>query len=105
MSTTIDRPSRGNGAADKRVARGREYMAVLPLLGFAAIGLGTPVIAILIGAFTRPAKGQTIGSFTTENFAAAAGEPYLNSLLTSVALSALCAAIAPSWDCPWRTPW
>ncbi|MFI0223634.1 ABC transporter permease [Streptomyces lydicus] len=74
--------------------RSMGWLAVLPLLAFAALSFGVPALAMLSGAFTAkdPATGAT--SYTTANLTASLDGAYLTALLGSVKLSAVSAVLA-----------
>ncbi|WP_228001485.1 ABC transporter permease [Nocardia australiensis] len=75
-----------------RVAAGG-WLGVLPLLLFAAVALGLPVATMVIGAFTTPSTSSVEGGLTTANVSATMQDPYLSSLIGSIRLSAIAAAI------------
>ncbi|MFG2177478.1 ABC transporter permease [Streptomyces abikoensis] len=81
-------------AAPARRKRSRAWLAALPLLAFAAVGFGTPALAMLTGAFTVKDPATGAESFSTANLTTSLHGPYLTALLGSVKLSAVSAGIA-----------
>ncbi|WFR71898.1 ABC transporter permease subunit [Prescottella defluvii] len=57
------------------------------------VALGLPVATMVIGAFTAPSTDSAGGGFTTANMSATLQDPYLSSLIGSIQLSAVAAAI------------
>ncbi|MDP5228666.1 MULTISPECIES: ABC transporter permease subunit [Arthrobacter] len=94
---TLRREPQAPGRRASRPAAG--WLGVVPLLGFAAVMLGLPVAAMAAGAFTASDDAGTT-SVTAANFAATLDGPYLESLLGSVRLSALTAAVATVLSLP-----
>ncbi|MBZ4016413.1 ABC transporter permease [Streptomyces purpurogeneiscleroticus] len=96
MTTTAHSPAPAAGThtvpARRRRATGR--LAVLPLLAFTAVSFGIPALAMLIGAFTVKDPATGASSYTTANLAASLDGAYLDALLGSVQLSAVCALLA-----------
>ncbi|MFG2122077.1 ABC transporter permease [Streptomyces sp. NPDC048710] len=93
MTTALTRTDVAPVASAKRRRRAPGWLAVVPLLVFTAIAFGLPALAILDGAFT--VKDQTTGaaSYTAENLSTSLQGPYLTSLVGSVKLSAISAAL------------
>ncbi|MER7207728.1 ABC transporter permease subunit [Streptosporangium sp. NPDC020072] len=89
MAETMSPP--GTAAAGRRT--GRAWPAAVPLLAFMAFAFGIPAVALLSGAFTvtDPASGRTF--LGTANLAESLRGNYLTTLLGSVRLSAVVAAL------------
>ncbi|WP_414166473.1 ABC transporter permease [Streptoverticillium reticulum] len=81
-------------AAPVRRRRPAALLAAVPLLAFAAVGFGAPVLAMVLGAFSVKDPATGASSFSFANLTASLGGPYLNALLGSVELSAVSAALA-----------
>ncbi|MGW1195703.1 ABC transporter permease [Streptomyces sp. NPDC002536] len=81
-------------AAPVRRRRPAALLAAVPLLAFAAVGFGAPVLAMALGAFSVKDPATGASSFSFANLAASLDGPYLNALLGSVELSAVSAALA-----------
>ncbi|MGG2459743.1 ABC transporter permease [Streptomyces sp. RGM 3693] len=74
--------------------RSMGWLAVVPLLAFAALSFGVPALAMLTGAFTAKDPATGASSYTTANLTASLDGAYLTSLLGSVKLSAVSAVLA-----------
>ncbi|MEU7641958.1 ABC transporter permease [Streptomyces sp. NPDC039016] len=74
--------------------RSMGWLAVVPLLAFAALSFGVPALAMLSGAFTAKDPATGASSYTTANLTASLHGAYLTSLLGSVKLSAVSAVLA-----------
>ncbi|MFF2813613.1 ABC transporter permease [Streptomyces sp. NPDC058000] len=74
--------------------RSMGWLAVVPLLAFAALSFGVPALAMLSGAFTAKDPATGASSYTTANLSASLHGAYLTSLLGSVKLSAVSAVLA-----------
>ncbi|KOU13352.1 ABC transporter permease [Streptomyces sp. WM6372] len=84
----------GGSTTSRRRRRGpRTWLAALPLLAFTGLCFGIPLGAIAFGAVTRtdPSTGAT--RLTGEHLSRSLQGPYLDSLIGSVQLSALTAAV------------
>lgn len=94
MTATLTRGGTASAASSKRRRRVPGSLAVVPLLAFTALAFGVPALAMLNGAFTvkDPDAGTT--SFSTANLTASVQGAYLTSLVGSIKLSALAAALA-----------
>ncbi|MFI0217190.1 ABC transporter permease [Streptomyces lydicus] len=94
MTATARATAPGTVTVPGRRRRSMGWLAVLPLLAFAALSFGVPALAMLSGAFTAkdPATGAT--SYTTANLTASLDGAYLTALLGSVKLSAVSAVLA-----------
>jgi putative spermidine/putrescine transport system permease protein len=73
--------------------RSKGWLAALPLLAFVALAFGIPAIALLFGAFTVKDPKTLTSSFSTDNLTESLQGNYLNTLLSSVQLSAVVAVL------------
>jgi putative spermidine/putrescine transport system permease protein len=73
--------------------RSKGWLAALPLLAFVALAFGIPAIALLFGAFTVKDPKTLTSSFSTSNLTESLQGNYLNTLLSSVQLSAVVAVL------------
>jgi putative spermidine/putrescine transport system permease protein len=74
--------------------RSAGWLAVAPLLVFAALSFGVPVLAMLNGAFTVKDATGGATSYSSANFTASLHGAYLTALLGSIKLSAVSAVLA-----------
>ncbi|MFI6144008.1 ABC transporter permease [Streptomyces sp. NPDC051109] len=83
----------GGSTASRRRRGPSTWLAALPLLTFTGLCFGIPLGAIAFGAVTRtdPSTGAT--RLTGEHLSRSLQGPYLDSLIGSVQLSALTAAV------------
>lgn len=99
MTTAVTTPEADTAppaasAAPVRRRRPAALLAAVPLLAFAAVGFGAPVLAMVLGAFSVKDPATGASSFSFANLTASLDGPYLNALLGSVELSAVSAALA-----------
>ncbi|AWS45884.1 ABC transporter permease subunit [Streptosporangium subroseum] len=83
----------GTAAQGGSRTRSKGWLAALPLLAFVALAFGIPAIALLFGAFTVKDPKTLTSSFSTSNLTESLQGNYLNTLLSSVQLSAVVAVL------------
>ncbi|GGS91820.1 ABC transporter permease [Planobispora rosea] len=91
------RAAAASGGRRARVRGGRNrpgsWPAAVPLLAFTAVAFGIPAVALLLGAFTVRDPETRLSSFSTANVAGSLQGAYLNTLVSSVQLSAVVALL------------
>ncbi|GAA3441297.1 ABC transporter permease [Planomonospora venezuelensis] len=82
-------------AAARRGGRTRsaDWPAAVPLLAFTALAFGIPAVALLLGAFTVRDPQTRASAFSTANLSESLQGNYLNTLVSSVQLSAVVALL------------
>ncbi|MDP9850078.1 ABC transporter permease [Streptosporangium lutulentum] len=83
----------GTAARGGSRTRSKGWLAALPLLAFVALAFGIPAIALLFGAFTVKDPKTLTSSFSTSNLTESLQGNYLNTLISSVQLSAVVAVL------------
>ncbi|MFJ2033473.1 ABC transporter permease [Streptosporangium sp. NPDC087985] len=83
----------GTAARSGGRTRSTSWPAALPLLAFVALAFGIPAIALLLGAFTVRDPQTRISSPGVANLTASLQGNYLNTLVSSVQLSAVVAVL------------
>lgn len=94
MTAALTRADVAPVASAKRRRRAPGWLAVVPLLVFAAVAFGLPAFAILDGAFTVE------GHYGLKNLTASLQGPYLTALVGSVKLSAVAAVLGALFGLP-----
>ncbi|GHJ46907.1 acriflavin resistance protein [Catellatospora sp. TT07R-123] len=96
-------PTSGPGAAPaasgrapartRRRNRPANLLATAPLLAFAAVFFGLPLLAVLVGAFTTTDRATGATAFTTGNLTRSVQGAYRDAMVSSIGLSLTTAAI------------
>lgn len=76
------------GTPERRVARLRALGGLAPFAVYAAVFLGAPTVAVLIGAFQSPS-----GGYTLNNFKVATSGVYAHGFVVSLELAAITAVV------------
>ncbi|MFF8946544.1 ABC transporter permease [Streptomyces sp. NPDC014864] len=100
MTTVLTRVDVAPAASAKRRRRAPGVLAVLPLLAFTAVAFGLPALAMLNGAFTVEDQATGATTYSTANLTTSLHGAYLTSLLGSVRLSAISAALGAAFGLP-----